>query len=193
MRYLVILLATFLLAPATSIAQHGRYALDVGTVYGQETGYGWSTGGTKLNGQVGSLSHAGVRMAYKNEVDKWGRRDKTVGQREFPEHIVDTGYTSTTFGGAVGVRAWKQAHVLATLEYKRVYFVQERLGDTTELDGEERYYTQYRAPDKSSWGIGGGVKFFVPISGSFMITPAIMGSTTSKLILSVGVAVGDTP
>jgi hypothetical protein len=61
MRYLFILLPTSLLAPASSVAQNGRYALDLGVVYGYDTGFGWSTGGTKLNGQLGSFSHVSAR------------------------------------------------------------------------------------------------------------------------------------
>jgi len=192
MRYLFILLATSLLAPASSVAQDGRYALDLGVVYGYETGFGWSTGGTKLNGPLGSLSHASARIAFKDDgIDQWGPRYKAVGRREFPEHIVDTGYSSTTLGGAVGVRAWKHAHVLASLEYQMVYLVQKRYDDTAVFRGNRRYFTRYRVSDRSGWGVGGGVKFFIPVSGGLMITPSLMGSTTSKIILSLGVAVAD--
>jgi len=189
MRYVFILLATSILVPASSVAQDVREAAHTGVVYGYETGFGWSAGGTRLTGQIGYFSHVSVHIAFGNNgIDPWGELYETVGQREFYEDIVDTGYSSHAFGGSVGVRAWKYIHVLASLEYKWVYFVQKRYDDTTILGENGRYYTRYTVPDRSGWGIGGGVKFFIPVSGGFMITPTIMGSTTSKIILSVGFA-----
>jgi len=189
MRYVFILLATSILVPASSVAQDFKGAIHTGVVYGYETGFGFGTGGTKFSGQIGSFSHVSVHIAFGgNGIDPRGELYETVGSREFSEDIVDTGYSSTTIGGSVGIRAWKYIHVLASLERKTVHYVQKRYDDTTILGENGRYYTRYTVPDRSGWGIGGGVKFFIPVSGGFMITPTIMGSTTSKIILSVGFA-----
>lgn len=186
----------FLLVSNEVIAQNSELKLskdnylDFGLEYALDAGFGGNVGYTRLNVNRGQISHGSFSVLYKDDgIDKWGERYENIGQREFPQDVVDTGYSFLTLSGALGFKITDAVHILGSVEYQMASFVQKRRDDTTILGNNGRYFTEYRDTDKSSFGVGGGVKFFVPISDRLVFTPTLTASTTKMISLSLGLAI----
>jgi len=186
---------SFFLLLSTSFAQSSDIKLadhaywDVGIEYGIDSGLGINVGYTNLGVGSGHISHGSISASYKDDgIDKWGERYESIGQRQFSQDIIDTGYAFITASGIVGLKITKGVHILGSIGYQGANYVQKRQDNSTILGSNGRYYTEYRDPEKSSVGIGGGVKFFVPISDKIAFTPTIITSTIKKVSISLGVA-----
>lgn len=163
--------------------------IDIGLEYGFNSGLGGNIGYNDLSVERGGLSLWSLSFLYKDDgIDQWGEYYQSIGQNQFPEDIIDTGYAYLTMHGIVGVKITKSTHALATIGYRMASYVQKRQDDFTILGNNGRYHTSYTDPDKSEIGAGIGVKFFLPMSEHVVFTPTIILSTLSVMSFSIGFA-----
>lgn len=195
MKTTILFTVIFLLTTTLIFAQYSNPKLtdraywDIGVEYGIDAGLGGNFGYTGLGVERWSISHGSVSILYRDDgIDLWGDFYEYIGEREFPEDVVDTGYSFITMSGLIGMKISKSVHILGTIGYREASFVQKRKDEFTILGRNGRYHTSYRDTDKSGMGVGAGVKFFIPMSNGMALTPSVVASTLTTVSISLGLA-----
>lgn len=191
--YKIILLITFFhLHSFLVLAQESQpvlkdYYIDLGLVYGFDSGIGFNSGYSKLSVKRGGVSLYHLSFTFRDDgIDTWGPYYSSIGQNQFPEDIIDTGYTFMTGHALIGIKVNKTLHVIGGPGYHYASFVQKRKDDFTILGNNGRYHTSYSDPDKSNFGAAVGIKLFLPMTETLAFTPSAIVSTLSIVSISIG-------
>jgi hypothetical protein len=163
---------------------------DIGIEYGFDAGLGGNIGYTNLGVDTGRFSHGSISFLYKDDgIDRWGKDyTGTIGYNQFPEEIVDEGYSYLTGSLLLGLKIAKEIHLLGVAGYKKATFIQKRFNESTILSPDGKYYSEFSDTDKDGIGAGLGVKFFLPLSNNVALTPTVQATTLKGISLSVGLA-----
>lgn len=166
-----------------------EYYFDIGIEYGVDAGFGGNFGFTVLNVDKGSISHGSISILYRGDgIDAWGDLYETIGERQFSEDIIDTGFQFITVNGLIGLKITRGLHILGSIGYREASFIQKRRDETTILGRNGRYHTSYKDTDKSGIGAGVGLKFFIPLDNGKLFTPSVHTSTLTSFSISIGIA-----
>lgn len=177
------------LAQLTNESIQNQYYFDIGIEYGVDAGLGGNFGFTVMNVDRGSISHGSISILYRDDgIDAWGDLYETIGERQFSEDIIDTGFQFITVNGLIGLKITRGLHILGSIGYREASFVQKRRDETTILGRNGRYHTSYKDTDKSGIGAGAGLKFFIPLENGKFFTPSVHASTLTSLSISLGIA-----
>lgn len=102
---------------------------DIGIEYGFDAGLGGNIGYTNLGVDTGRFSHGSISFLYKDDgIDRWGKDyTGTIGYNQFPEEIVDEGYSYLTGSLLLGLKIAKEIHLLGVAGYKKSYIYTKTL------------------------------------------------------------------
>ena len=165
--------------------------IGIGVEVGINAGIGLNLGLAKLGAEKYRLSHGGMSILFQIPISTWGAKEyTTISQSQFREDVQSTDDRYTTISGIVGLKIFNELHILASLDYKLAYLVENRRDRTGILGNNGKYYTEYRIKDDDQFGIGTGLRYYFSINRISALSMDVRVSTARFISISVGYGLG---
>lgn len=165
--------------------------IGIGVEVGINAGIGMNLGLAKLGAEKYRLSHGGMSILFQIPISTWGAKEyTTINQSQFREDVQSTDDRYTTISGIVGFKIINELHVLASLDYRLAYLVENRRDRTGILGNNGKYYSEYRIKEDDQLGFGTGLRYYFSMNRISALSMDVRVSTAKFISISIGYGLG---